>query len=150
MQEMWVRSLGQEDPLEKEMTTHSSILAWGIPWTEEPGELQPTGSQRVGHDWASSMHVLHTLHSFYCFKHAKFFMNLYRQKWPEICLFRNHQGYILSSQRDVGDISSVSTDCQVLSKALGWLFSFDKHLRFIRHNNGKNRCTNWRHVILVQ
>ena len=42
--------LGQEDPLEKEMATHSSILAWKIPWTEEPGRLQSTGSQRVGHD----------------------------------------------------------------------------------------------------
>ena len=41
MQEMWVQSLGQEDPLEKEITTHSSILAWKIPWTEEPGGLQP-------------------------------------------------------------------------------------------------------------
>ena len=50
MQETWVRSLGQEDPLEKEMATHSSILAWKIPWTEEPGGLQSTGSQRVGHD----------------------------------------------------------------------------------------------------
>ena len=50
MQETWVRSLGQEDPLEKEMVTHSSILAWRIPWTEEPGGLQSTGSQRVGHD----------------------------------------------------------------------------------------------------
>ena len=50
MQETWVRSLGQEDPLEKEMATHSSILAWRIPWTEEPGGLQSTGSQRVGHD----------------------------------------------------------------------------------------------------
>jgi len=50
---MWenqIRSLGQEDPLEKEMATHSSILAWKIPWTEEPGGLQPIGSQRVGHD----------------------------------------------------------------------------------------------------
>ena len=50
---MWearVRSLGGEDPLEKEMATHSSILAWRIPWTEEPGGLQSTGSQRVGHD----------------------------------------------------------------------------------------------------
>ena len=44
---MMVRSLGQEDPLEKEMTTHSSTLAWEIPWTEEPGRLQSTGSQRV-------------------------------------------------------------------------------------------------------
>ena len=50
MQETWVRSLGQEDPLEKEMATHSSILAWRIPWTEEPGGLQSMGSQRVRHD----------------------------------------------------------------------------------------------------
>ena len=51
MRETWVQSLGQEDPLEKEMASHSSILAWRIPWTEEPGGLQSTGSQRVGHDW---------------------------------------------------------------------------------------------------
>ena len=50
MQETWVRSLGWEDPLEEEMATHSSILAWRIPWTEEPGGLQSTGLQRVGHD----------------------------------------------------------------------------------------------------
>ena len=48
--EMQVRSLGQEDPLEKGMTTHSSILAWKIPWTEDPGKLQSMGSQRVGHN----------------------------------------------------------------------------------------------------
>ena len=50
MQETGVQSLGQEDPLEKEMATHSSILAWRIPWTEEPGELQSLGSLRVGQD----------------------------------------------------------------------------------------------------
>ena len=50
MQETGVRSLDQEDPLEKEMATHSSILAWSFPWTEEPGELQSTGLQRAGHD----------------------------------------------------------------------------------------------------
>ena len=50
MQETCVRSLGQEDPLKKEMATHSTILAWRIPWMEEPGELQSMGSQRVGHD----------------------------------------------------------------------------------------------------
>ena len=50
MQKIWVRSLGWKDPLEKEMATHSSILAWRIPWMEEPGRLQSTGSQRVGHD----------------------------------------------------------------------------------------------------
>ena len=50
MQETWVQSLGQEDPLEKEMATHSSTLAWKIPWMEEPGRLQSMGSLRVGHD----------------------------------------------------------------------------------------------------
>ena len=49
-QETWVQYLGQEVPLEVEMTTHFSILAWKIPWTEEPGGLLPMGSQRVGHD----------------------------------------------------------------------------------------------------
>ena len=55
MQEIWVQSLGWEDPLRKEMATHSSILAWEIPWMEEPGGLQSMGSQRVGHDWATSL-----------------------------------------------------------------------------------------------
>ena len=50
VQETWVRSLGWEDPLEKEMAVHSSTLAWKISWTEEPGRLQSMGSQRVGHD----------------------------------------------------------------------------------------------------
>ena len=49
-QGMRVRSLGQEDPLKKEIATYSNILAWRIPWTEEPGGLQSMGSQRVGHD----------------------------------------------------------------------------------------------------
>ena len=48
--QMWVQFLVQEDPLEKEMVTHSSILTCEVPWTEEPGRLQSTGSQRVGHD----------------------------------------------------------------------------------------------------
>ena len=51
MRETRIQSLGREDPLEKEMTTHSSILAWKIPWTEEPGRLQSMESQRVGHDF---------------------------------------------------------------------------------------------------
>ena len=55
MWETWVQSLGQEDPLEKEMATHSSTLACKIPWTEEHGGLQSMGSQRVGHDWATSL-----------------------------------------------------------------------------------------------
>ena len=55
MWETQVRSLGQEDPLEKEMANHSSTLAWKIPQTEEPGRLQSMGSQRVGHDQATSL-----------------------------------------------------------------------------------------------
>ena len=58
---MWetrVRSLGREDPLEKEMATHSSTLAWRIPWREEPGRLQSMGSQRVRHDWVTSLLLL--------------------------------------------------------------------------------------------
>ena len=61
---MWetrVRSMGWEDPLEKEMAPHSSTLAWRIPWMEEPGGLQSVGSQRVGHDWATSL-SLFTFH----------------------------------------------------------------------------------------
>ena len=54
MQETRVQSLGQEDLLEKGMATQSSILAWKIPWMEEPGRLQSMGSQRVGHDWVTS------------------------------------------------------------------------------------------------
>ena len=53
MQETWAQSLGWEDPLEKEMATHSSILAWKIPWTEEPEGYSPWGHKRVGHDLAT-------------------------------------------------------------------------------------------------
>ena len=56
MRETQVQSLGWEDPLEKEMETHSSTLAWKIPWMEEPGRLQSMGLQRVRHDWATSLH----------------------------------------------------------------------------------------------
>ena len=59
---MWknqVPSLGWEDPLEKQMATHSSILTWRIPWTEEPGELQPMGLQRVEHNLRTNTHKLH-------------------------------------------------------------------------------------------
>ena len=59
VRETQVRSLGWEDPLEKEMPTHSRTLAWKIPWTEEPGRLQSMGSQRVGHNWATSLSLLY-------------------------------------------------------------------------------------------
>ena len=63
MRKTWVQSLGWEDPLEENMATHSSVVAWVIPWTEEPGGLQSVGSQRVGHNRSDSTHEfsLHTL-----------------------------------------------------------------------------------------
>ena len=58
--ETWVWSLGQEDPLGTEMATHSSILAWGVPWTEEPGGLQSMELQRIRHNWATNTHTFKT------------------------------------------------------------------------------------------
>ena len=63
--ETWVWSLGWEDPLEEEMATHSSTLPWKIAWTEKPGRLQSMGSQRVGHDWVTSLtHTIRVLRFF--------------------------------------------------------------------------------------
>ena len=71
MRETWIQSLGWGLELEKEMATHSSILTWKIPWTEEPDRLQSMGSQRVRHDWAMSLHTIFRklLFFFYYFKH---------------------------------------------------------------------------------
>ena len=69
MQEMQVQSLGQEDPLEKEMATHFSILAQNIPWTEEYAGLQPKGLQKVRHNWvAGHTHDVKTLQVYYSFE----------------------------------------------------------------------------------
>ena len=73
MQETQVRFLGWEDPLEKEMAIHSSTLAWKIPWTEEPDRLQSMGSQRVGHDWATSLSLFSFMH--------------WRRKWQSTPVF---------------------------------------------------------------
>ena len=69
MQEMQVQSLGWEDPLEKEMATHSSLLAWEIPWTEGPSRWQSMGSQRVAHDLATKEQHVWTLVIDGCSKH---------------------------------------------------------------------------------
>ena len=60
MQETWVRSLGWDDAMDKEMATHSSILAWEIPWTEGLGGLQSMGSQRVGHEWGTNTYKVYS------------------------------------------------------------------------------------------
>ena len=61
-QEIWVRSLGQEDPLEKEMAMHFSILLWEIPWTEKPGGLQSMGSRRIIYDWVTKQQQIHVMY----------------------------------------------------------------------------------------
>ena len=67
MQETQVRTLGWKDPLKKEMATHSSIFAWKISWTEEPGGLQSMGSQRVGHDWVTNTYIYKTYKESYMY-----------------------------------------------------------------------------------
>ena len=79
--ENWVRSLGQEDPLEKEMATHSSTLAWKIPWTEECSRLQAMGSQRVGHDWMTSLHFFYTLNEDCHLMWTLFKINVLSLRW---------------------------------------------------------------------
>ena len=85
MQETRVRSWGLEDPLEKEIASHSSILAWKISWTEEPGGLQSMGSQKVGHDWATNIYSLTRICAIFVNK-SYFYQH-----------FNNHQGLLLFS-----------------------------------------------------
>ena len=86
VQETWVQSLGREDPLEKGTATYSSILAWKIPWTEQPGELQSMGSQRMRHDWANKQH-----------NRAWFRWHTLEIRFPSRCEFRS--GWELRGQQ---------------------------------------------------
>ena len=104
MQETWVQCLGQEDPLEKEMATHSSILAWRIPWTEEPGGPQSTGWQRVGHDWATSL----TLSCFSRGSDGK------ESAWNE-----GDPGLILGLGRSPGEGNDYPLQCSCLENCMG-------------------------------
>ena len=90
MRETWFQSPGGEDALEKEMATHSSILAWKIPWMEEPGGLHSTGSQRVGHDWANSHHFLLRVNNI--FKES--FSNIYQYRIWALCQVLGIQRWI--------------------------------------------------------
>ena len=91
IQETRVGSLGWEDPLEKEMATHSSTLAWRIPWREKPGRLQSMGSQRVGHNWATSL-------SLFTFNVSRSLLHFFK-KYRKIRIKENKtQGYRSYSQ----------------------------------------------------
>ena len=81
MQETRVQSLGWEDILEKGMATHSSILAWRIPWTEEPGGLQSMGSQKVGHDSVTFIFTLfHRVKSCHCYQYSLYINRVHGSK----------------------------------------------------------------------
>ena len=86
MQETWIRSLGQEDPLEEEMTTHSSILAWRIPWTGGPGRLLSVGLQRVGHNWVTDTYIL--LYHFLMEEKEISILCAAEQRGPFLAIFR--------------------------------------------------------------
>ena len=82
MQETQVWSLGREDPLQKGMATHSSILAWRIPWTEELGGIQPRGSQRIGYNWVTNLHLHFFLFPMYLYP----VFNSYHMQYIYICV----------------------------------------------------------------
>ena len=109
MRETWVWSLGQKDPLEKEMATLSSILAWRIPWMREPGGLQSMGSQRVGHDWATSLSFFVPIEYVMPFNHLIFYhpLLLLPSIFPSIRVFSNE--WVLHIKRpSIGVSSSAS------------------------------------------
>ena len=88
MQETWVRSLDQEEPLEKEMATHSSILAWRIPWTEELGKQQSMGSQTVGYDQATNTQAFMGLNRMnFPFLYFKRYQNIDNFIWLRLTYF---------------------------------------------------------------
>ena len=127
MWETWVRSLGREDPMEKEMTTYSSILAWKIPWMEELGRLQSMGLQRVRHDWTASL-SLYT------------FTEVLRRLWKHY--FLQHSSNIRCKtkkciamscpQRRVGDlIKTISYFLMYLPRKINQLWSLGRQSRLI-------------------
>ena len=76
MQETGIRTLGQKDPLENEMATYSSILAWKIPWMGEPGSLNSTGSQRIGHNWTTSLSFLESRIDLICLQDRRILLDV--------------------------------------------------------------------------
>ena len=122
MQETWVRSLGGEDPLEKEMAAYSSNLAWRIPWMEEPGGLQFTGPQRFRHDWATSLSlsfivIVNLLRSVFCPSMWSILENIAcaLEKKYVFCFWRKVKWKLLRSVQFSSDTQSSSTLCDPMS-----------------------------------
>ena len=99
MRETWLWSLGQEGPLEKETATHSSILAWKIPWTEKPGGLQSMGLQKVGHDWETSLFLITEIQ---CLIPGSVRTIPWKWKWQRIPVFLPGKSH---GQRSLADYS---------------------------------------------
>ena len=93
MEETQILSLGWEDPLEKEMATHCSILAWRIPWSEEPGGLQSLGLQRVGHDWATNTFTFHpsVAHLWTISEYVSLLINDVTSSWDQALHLRSYR-----------------------------------------------------------
>ena len=113
LQETWVQYLGWEDPMEKRMATHSSIIAWKIPWAEVPGGLQSLGSQRVGQDWATNTFTFRLLFTWKIprkmFIHLTFQVRLFRVK--------GHRQY--APQSETRSTARFDTDSPPLQAAHG-------------------------------
>ena len=119
MQEMWVQSLGQEDPLEWEMATHSRIPAWEIPWTGKPGGLQSMGLQRVGHNWATKQQqqfdlpciILTVTVTKTCLLSALVSTSVKWQSWSLSCRADAKVGYIWTASNCVNIVPSIPMSC---------------------------------------
>ena len=150
MQETWVQFLGWEDPLEKEMATHSSILAWEIPWTEEPGGLQSMELQRVGHDWATEHTRLEVLNE----------EGTSRRFWGpvegnELCVLRHDksgpQDSDIHTRSQVRPLSAGAESYSLfvyLNIWLGFRFSSSSQLNSVRNQTSSSTFSRWSHRFL--
>ena len=120
MRETWLRSLGQEDPLEKVTAIHSSTIAWKILWTEEPGRLQSTGLQRVGHDWATSLHFKMTLNWLYHYiNHLRLIYKNMKRWIPVLCQVERYAHIWVRELSYPGTITNYSFPISVSQRSLG-------------------------------
>ena len=115
MQETWFQPLDWEDPLEEGMATHSSILAWRIPWTEEPEELLSIGSQRVRHNW-SNLPFMYSLSTLYCTRHWTKYIVWFTLR--RICYFHHFKDKETEAFERLGDLFKVAW---IISGRLGLL-----------------------------
>ena len=131
--------------LEKEIETHSSALAWKIPWTEEPNRLQSMGSQRVGHDWATSLHFTYaslTMLKLLTVDHSKLWKILKEMGIPDhlTCLLRN----LYAGQEATVRTRHGTAGCQIGKRVCqGWILSpclFNLYVEYIMRNAGLNEA----------